>query len=275
MGTNTIALVNPQSVTMYWYVVRGSGFVVYVLLTLGVVLGLLLSLRWRSDAWPRILTEELHRYIMLVSGIFLALHIGSTLLDTYVHFQLYQTLVPFTSGYRTVWMSAGIVSMYLAIALFSSIYLRRLIGYRAWRAMHYGGFVAWLLALVHGVATGTDTKAYWALAIYGGGALFVAGLLAVRAGGIPVPTRLRVRPVPRRPRVIAALAGIIVLGVLLVESGPLQRGWAARAGGAISPPSTTAAAASPPSSFQDTATGTAQIQNQSLLQQGTEPVHIR
>jgi hypothetical protein len=270
---DTVALASPQSVTLYWYVVRGSGFVVFILLTTGVVLGLLMSLRWRTDAWPRIITEELHRYIMLVAGTFLVLHIGSTLLDSYVHFQLYQVFVPFTSGYRVIWMSAGIVSMYFALALFVSIYVRRFIGYRVWRTMHYGGFVAWLLALVHGIATGTDTKAHWTLAIYGGTALIVAVLLAVRAGGLPLHIG---RPVPWRPRVVAALGAALLLGALLVENGPLQRGWAARAGGAIAPPVTAAAAASaPPSSFQDTMTGTADVQSPGALQQGTELLHLQ
>jgi hypothetical protein len=268
---DTVALVSSQSVTMYWYVVRGSGFVVFVLLTLGVVLGLLMSLRWRTDAWPRIITEELHRYIMLVAGMFLVLHIGSTLLDSYVHFQLYQVFVPFTSGYRVIWMSAGIVSMYLAAALFASIYVRRFIGYRVWRTMHYAGFIAWLLALVHGIATGTDTRAHWALAIYGGGALIVALLLAVRAGGLALPIG---RPAPWRPRVVGGLVATLLLGGLLVEIGPLQRGWAARAGGAITPPVTTAAASAPPSTFQDTMSGTADVQNPGALQQGTELLHL-
>jgi sulfoxide reductase heme-binding subunit YedZ len=270
---DTIGLVSSQSVTMYWYVVRGSGFVVFILLSLGVVLGLLMSLRWRSHAWPRIITEELHRYVMLVAGIFLALHIGSTLLDSYVHFELYQVFVPFTSSYRVIWMSAGIVAMYLAMALYASIYLRRFIGYRLWRALHYGGFFAWVLALVHGITTGTDTRARWALAIYGGSALIVALLLAARAGGLP----LRIgRPAPWRPRVVAALGAALLLGALLVEIGPLQRGWAAHAGGAITPPVTMAAAASPPpSAFQDTMSGTADVQNPGGLQQGTELLHLQ
>lgn len=222
-----LGLSAPQSATLYWYLVRGSGFVVYVLLTAGVVLGLLLSLRWRNDAWPRLLTEDVHQFFQLLAGSFLTIHIASTLLDSYVHFAWYDVLIPLTGPYRVPWMAAGIISMYLGLALALSIYVRRQIGYRAWRLLHYGGFAAWLLALVHGIATGTDTRAPWGLAIYIASLILVAGLLAVRFAGVPLPLGL---PPPLRPVVLIILLLALLLGATLAEAGPLQRGWAARAG---------------------------------------------
>lgn len=137
-----VGLVSPQSVTLYWYVVRGSGFVAYVLLTTGVLSGLLLSLRWRNSAWPRLLTEDMHQFLQLVGLVFLAVHVVTTLLDTFIRFQWYEVLIPFSGPYRVVWMGLGIIAMYLAIALALSIYVRQRIGYRAWRTLHYVGFAA-------------------------------------------------------------------------------------------------------------------------------------
>jgi hypothetical protein len=253
---STLAVVSPQSATIFWYVVRGSGFVVFLLLSSAVILGLLMSLRWRTDAWPRIITEELHKYIILVAGIFLVLHIVSTLLDSFVHFQLYQVLLPFTSGYRPFWLSLGIVSMYLGAALAGSIYLRKYIGYRAWRTFHYGGFLAWTLALTHSITTGTDTRAPWALAIYGGSALIVAGIIAVRFGGVPIPLG---QPPHFRPNVVKWLGAGLALAAVLVAIGPLRPGWAAWAGTPKLHIGTKAigAAVVPTSSFQESVTGKA------------------
>lgn len=270
----TLALVNPRAVTVYWYVVRGSGFVLYLLLSLSVILGLLMALRCRSDAWPRVITEELHRYILLVAGIFLVIHVGTTLLDSFIHLSIGQVLIPFTSTYRTIWMSAGIVSMYLAAALFLSIYTRRFIGYKAWRTMHYAGSFAWILALTHSVTSGSDTRTPWALGIYGGTALIVTLLLAVRFGGLPVPLGQRG---PLRPKVLWSLSGAFLLGTLLIESGPLASHWASRAGGtpalAAVPPIATASL--PPVSFTDALAGSYTQETPGSLQQGTALLHLR
>ncbi len=105
--------------------------------------------------------------MQLVAGIFLLIHIISVLLDTFIQFSLAGILIPLVSTYRPVWLSLGIVAMYLGVALAISSYLKRFIGYRAWRTMHYAGFAVWLLALIHGITTGSDTRAPWATAIYG------------------------------------------------------------------------------------------------------------
>lgn len=257
-----VGLTAPQSATLYWYVVRGSGFVVYALLTLGVVLGLLLSLRWRSDDWPRLLTEDVHQFLQLLAGSFLAVHIVSTLLDSYVHFAWYDVLVPFIGPYRVPWMAVGIISMYLGIALALSIYVRRQIGYRAWRTLHYCGFAAWVLALVHGLATGSDTHAAWALGIYVASLILVTGLLAVRFAGVPLPLG---QPPRLRFGILIALGFALVLGGVLAAAGPLQRGWAARAGAIPGP---RVSVVIPTTSFRDTASGLAQPYNEYTLAPG-------
>ncbi|GAC1637620.1 MAG: hypothetical protein NVS4B2_26470 [Chloroflexota bacterium] len=260
-GHLVVGLVSPQSVTLYWYIVRASGFVAYLLLTTGVLSGLLLSLRWRSNAWPRLLTEEMHQFLQLTGIVFLAIHVLSTLLDTFIRFQWYEVLIPFMGPYRVVWMACGIIAMYLAMALAFSIYMRRKIGYRAWRTLHYAGFAAWLLALAHGLTTGTDTRTVWGMAVYAMSAAAVTGLLAVRLGGVP----LRVgRPPYPRPFVLTGLVLVLLLSSMLTVAGPLQRGWAARVGAVPAPTAVIAV----PVAFHDNLRGTAQPFNQYSLDAG-------
>ena len=44
------------------------------------------------------------------------------------------------------------------LALGLSIYLRPLIGYKAWRVLHYGTYLSFPAVLLHGIFTGTDTS---------------------------------------------------------------------------------------------------------------------
>ena len=266
-----LALISPGSATIYWYISRGAGFTVFILLTVAVALGMLLSLKWRSDAWPRFITNELHPFVQLVAGVFLAIHIVSVLLDSYIQFSVAGILIPLVSTYRPVWLAFGIVAMYLGVALAVSSYLKRFIGYRVWRSMHYAGFAAWLLALVHGITTGSDTRAPWATAIYAGSALLITGLLAIRFGGVPIPLG---QPPRWRPRVVMALAASLVTAGFLTSIGPGARGWAARAQALHLPgrsaPAVTAARIVLPPTFKGAINGTAQVdQNAPQLQAGT------
>ena len=60
--------------TVAWTVARAGGLTAYVLLTLAVALGLALSLRWQSPRWPRLITNDLHRFLTLLSLAFIAIH---------------------------------------------------------------------------------------------------------------------------------------------------------------------------------------------------------
>jgi sulfoxide reductase heme-binding subunit YedZ len=71
----------------------------------------------------------------------------------------------------------GAAALWLAIALPLSFRLKRAkwMTQRAWRSLHYFGYVVWGSALVHGVVTGTDSRSAWALAAYACSAAIVAG----------------------------------------------------------------------------------------------------
>lgn len=175
---------------LVWTVARAGGFTAYGLLTLSVVLGLALGLQWRSPRWPRFATTELHRFVTLLTLVFLALHVLAITVDPFMRFRLVEILVPFASHYRPLWMGLGVVAAWLALAVWLSTRLQRLIGYRAWRRLHYATIAVYLLATIHGFATGTDTHTAWAPLLYGTSLLAVGALLVVRVlGAGPTPAR--------------------------------------------------------------------------------------
>ena len=70
-----------------WYVARSSGIVAYLLLSCSVVLGILLAGHARFT-WPRFAIEEIHRFLAILTGVFIVLHGGALLLDRVVPFAL-------------------------------------------------------------------------------------------------------------------------------------------------------------------------------------------
>ena len=90
-----------------WYATRATGLVTLLLLTADVVLGILTAARFAGPAWPRFVTIGLHRNISLVAVVFLALHVGTTVVDTYTSISLTDAFVPFLSSYKQFWLGSN------------------------------------------------------------------------------------------------------------------------------------------------------------------------
>lgn len=205
----------------YWYATRGSGVVALVLLTLVVALGVAGSLRLGSPRWPRFLVAGLHRSLTLLTLVFLAVHVVTTVLDSYTPISLRDAFVPFLASYRPLWLGLGAISFDLLLALTVTSLLRARIGYRSWRVLHWLAYAAWPVALLHGLGTGSDARFGWLQALTAACVLLV--LASVGA---------RLRTAPAGPRLLAGSAALlgVVLGVVWYGAGPDSRGWAARAG---------------------------------------------
>jgi methionine sulfoxide reductase heme-binding subunit len=148
-----------------WYATRATGLVTLLLLTASVLLGILTAGRFSSGKWPRFLSQGLHRNISLLVLVFLALHVGTTVIDTYTSISLTAAFIPFTSNYKTVWLSLGAVALDLMVALIVTSLLRQRIGHRAWRRVHWLAYACWPVAMAHGLGIGTDRNATWVFAL--------------------------------------------------------------------------------------------------------------
>jgi predicted ferric reductase len=149
-----------------WYLTRGTGLVSLVLLTASLLLGILQVSRWSSPRWPRFITAGLHKNVSLLVTAFLGVHIATTVIDGYVPIRWMDVVVPFISRYQPLWLGLGAVAVDLLIAITVTSLLRPLLGYRAWRAVHWFTYACWPLALFHGVAIGTDTGIGPVLVLY-------------------------------------------------------------------------------------------------------------
>jgi predicted ferric reductase len=148
-----------------WYLTRGSGAVSLVLLTLALVLGILTSTRWARERWPRFVVEGLHRNIALLAPVFVGIHIASAVIDGYVPIRWIDAVVPFGAAYKPFWLGLGALALDVFVAVAVTSLVRVRLGYRAWRAVHWLGYACWVLALAHGIGSGSDRAQLWMLSL--------------------------------------------------------------------------------------------------------------
>jgi predicted ferric reductase len=171
-----------------WYIMRGSGLVALVLLSVTVALGVVGVKRWGSTRWPRIVTAGLHRTVSLLAVCFLAVHIITALIDGWIGLRWFGAIIPFESTYRPVWVGMGALTFDLLIAVMATSLLRRHLSWRSWRLVHWTTWLLWPLALAHALGSGSDIGSGWALGI-------VVSCLAM----VLVALVWRVRPAVSRP----------------------------------------------------------------------------
>jgi len=143
-----------------WYTTRATGIMALILLTGTVFLGILVAGRAKSS-WPAFARADLHRRLSILSLIFLAIHVLTSVLDTYVKIGWASILVPFTSSYHRGWLALGTVGADLLLAVAISSALRTRIPARLWRALHWLAYLSWPTAISHALGMGTDAKFGW------------------------------------------------------------------------------------------------------------------
>jgi DMSO/TMAO reductase YedYZ heme-binding membrane subunit len=171
-----------SSSTTLWYATRATGIVALILLTVTVVLGILTAGRVRSRQWPAFAQADLHKWVSLLALVFLAFHVLTSVLDTYVHLGWASIVVPFSSSYEPLWTGLGTVAVDLMLAVAISSALRQRISARTWRGLHWLAYGSWPLAMAHALGDGTDGTKLWMDAVAGVCTVVVAWALVWRIG---------------------------------------------------------------------------------------------
>jgi DMSO/TMAO reductase YedYZ heme-binding membrane subunit len=223
MMTGVVSTVGHGS-TDLWYLTRAAGLVSLILLSATVVLGLVASVGWTTERWPRFLSQTVHRNLSLYCLAFIGLHVLSTVADGYVPISLLDAVLPFRSPYRPIWVGFGALAfdMLLAVAITSG--LRRRIGTAAWRGVHWLAYACWPIAVVHGLGSGSDPRLPGALLV------FVACIGLVAAAVVWRLAVGRARSASWRLLGGVAAALVVFLIAIFAVVGPLSPGWSHRAG---------------------------------------------
>ncbi|MHB8470805.1 MAG: ferric reductase-like transmembrane domain-containing protein [Gaiellaceae bacterium] len=178
----------------FWLLARASGLTAYALLTASVLAGLVVKARPFGRAVKIASVTDIHRALALLGLGMLALHGVALTLDRTVHLTLAALVVPGLSVYRPLPVALGVVACELAALLVISFPLRRRIGVRNWRRLHWASYLVFLATTVHGLTAGTDSAQPWARDLYLGAVGAVAFATAWRALARPT----RTAPVPER-----------------------------------------------------------------------------
>lgn len=164
---NLTAVLLQADSTLFWYLSRGSAIVGFILLWLSTAMGLLITTRI-GKTWPGMKTSsDLHQYISILGLFFTGFHGIMLFGDTYIKATFSQVLIPFAFiKFHPVLVGIGQLAFYMWAVLVVSFYVRKIIGKKIWRGLHYIGFAAFFAGMAHGITSGSDSSLPWMQMIY-------------------------------------------------------------------------------------------------------------
>jgi len=169
-----------------------SGVLALAALTLAVVAGVVATGRHLMPASARVMTQIVHRAVSLVAVGFLAVHILLEVASA--RSGPLAAVLPFTGARSRFYLGLGTIASDLEIAVVVTSIVRMRYARsghpRLWRAVHLSIYLAWPLAIVHGLYD-QGRPAAWVGWTY---------LVCVAAVAVAVATRYTMRAPLHRPR---------------------------------------------------------------------------
>ncbi len=144
-----------------WALGRGTGLVALVLLTASICLGILTRSRQRWAGLPQYGLTAIHKTTSLTATGLIVVHVTTLLLDPQAQLRLVDAVVPFASSWRPLWLGLGTVAVDLLLLVVATSLMRKRIGQRAFRLVHWTTYLLWPVALTHALGTGTDAGTLW------------------------------------------------------------------------------------------------------------------
>lgn len=163
-----------------WALGRGCGVTALGFLTVSLTLGIVTRSGRPLPALPRFAVAEVHRFAALAGTLLVALHVGLLFVDPYAQLRVVDFAVPFLGVYRPLWQGLGTMAADVLIVVVVSSLLRRRLGLRVFRVVHWASYALWPLALAHALGNGTDTGHLWFQVFAGCCAMAAAGALVWR-----------------------------------------------------------------------------------------------
>lgn len=151
----------------FWAIGRGCGITALGFLTISVALGIATRSGRPLPALPRFAVADIHRFAALAGSLLVVLHMVLLFLDPYAQLRVIDFVVPFLGAYRPVWQGLGTLAVDVLVVVVLTSLLRRRLGVRAFRIIHWVTYALWPIALAHALGNGTDAYRLWFLAFAG------------------------------------------------------------------------------------------------------------
>jgi methionine sulfoxide reductase heme-binding subunit len=182
--------------TAFWYASRATGVVALLLLTAVLVLGIVVNRQGRLPGLPRFAVTSLHRNFSLLAVAFIAVHVLTAVLDTFVKIPLLSGVIPFASGYERLWLGLGAIAFDLMLAMIITSLVRGRLNRVLWRAIHLLAYLCWPVAFAHSIGSSRDLQHGWLLDL---------GIACALVAALGWRLATAARQVPRAARVAAVL----------------------------------------------------------------------
>jgi predicted ferric reductase len=157
----SILLTSAGLTSALWFLGRGTGIVALLMFTLTVVLGVVTRSGQRGLGLTRFGIADLHRTAALAGVGLVLVHVLTLLFDPFAQLHMVDLILPFHAGYRPLWVGLGALAVDALMVLVGSSLLRKKIGPRTFKALHWLAYAMWPLAFLHGLGTGTDAATWW------------------------------------------------------------------------------------------------------------------
>jgi DMSO/TMAO reductase YedYZ heme-binding membrane subunit len=181
---------------MTWMIIRGSGLAAFGLLAASTIWGLLVSSGFLGRLVKAKPLTYMHESLAVAAILATVAHLVALSMDEFISFGWRELFVPGASSFEPMWVTFGIIAFYGMLLVSASFYVRKHIGQKAWRYIHFGTFGIYLATAVHGLMAGTDSSNQYVQWMYIGSTAIVIALTAMRvaAGGAKSRPKRPVRP---------------------------------------------------------------------------------
>lgn len=137
------------------------GLVACGLLTLDILLGLLLSMRYNPwTHWPhhRFNYFRIHNWTGYVALAVSALHPVIVLFSPTAHFRVFDVVIPVQSPTQPLVNSLGAIGLYALALVVATSYVRHRMTRRAWKLLHYMAYASAAFFLAHSLFSDPTLK---------------------------------------------------------------------------------------------------------------------
>ncbi|MGB8858320.1 MAG: ferric reductase-like transmembrane domain-containing protein [Ilumatobacteraceae bacterium] len=145
-----------MSPQFWWFLTRASGIVAWLMLTLSVIWGIVLSTKAFPDQRRPVWLLAVHRWLGGLTISFLAIHLAALVADSYVQFGLADITIPYATDWKPGAVALGVLGAWTLVAVeLTSLAMRRL-PRKVWRAVHLASYAAFWMTAMHAAFAGSD-----------------------------------------------------------------------------------------------------------------------
>lgn len=174
-------LVSTADIPAMWWAGRALGILAYLALWLSALFGVFVAARGAGGLLDRATVLELHSRWAVAALVATALHVLAIVADPHSGVSPLAVLIPFASERLTGPVAVGTLALWgMAMIGVSTAAFRNLPRW-LWRAVHASAFGVFVLALVHGLAAGSESSLPLVQGMYAGTGAVLLGAIIQRA----------------------------------------------------------------------------------------------